>query len=63
MPKHYTQKYRTEWEKLEELKGWLLPVTTDVTSAKCKYCKCTVAARLYDLKKHEKNNSATLFMQ
>ncbi|CAH1106772.1 unnamed protein product [Psylliodes chrysocephalus] len=49
---NYTQKYRGEWEKLPEMKGWLQPCTTDYTKAYCKYCKCFINARLGDIKKH-----------
>ncbi|CAH1100584.1 unnamed protein product [Psylliodes chrysocephalus] len=52
---NYTQKYRGEWEKLPEIKGWLEPCTTDYTKAYCKYCKCFINAKLGDIKKHHKS--------
>jgi hypothetical protein len=56
VPPHpqYSQKYRTEWEKMPELKDWLTPCTVDINKAYCKFCKATLNARLPDLRKHVK---------
>lgn len=49
------QKYRHEWAKLAEFKTWLQPCTIDATKAICKFCKCTLNAKLGDLQKHLKS--------
>lgn len=54
VPPQYAQKYRKEWGKLPEMKGWLEPCTTDNNKAYCKYCKAVLTARLNDLYKHAK---------
>jgi hypothetical protein len=48
------QKYRSEWKKLPQLKGWIQPCSTDINKAFCKYCKCLLNAKLGDLQKHVK---------
>ena len=52
MPKQYTQCFRESWKTLPEFKGWLLPYHADKAKAYCDYCKCTIIAKLCDLKKH-----------
>lgn len=48
----YTQKFRKEWFSDSGLKDWIEDIPTDPTSARCKYCKCTLNARYSDLNAH-----------
>lgn len=50
--KVYSQKYRKEWEMIEEFKMWLKPVVTDPMNAHCAYCRTDLQARINDLRKH-----------
>ncbi|KYN06799.1 hypothetical protein ALC62_02245 [Cyphomyrmex costatus] len=50
--RYNTQKYRKEWEKLEAVKDWLNPSTSNLSKAYCKYCKVLLNAKLGDLIKH-----------
>lgn len=47
--KNYKQNFRKEWKELEHLKKWLLEVPGEPAKAMCKYCKCTLRAKLSDL--------------
>ncbi|KAL0860066.1 hypothetical protein ABMA27_010381 [Loxostege sticticalis] len=50
--KYYAQKYRSEWENMDEFKGWLKPASGDSTKAFCTYCSMEILAKLFDIKKH-----------
>lgn len=50
--KAYVQKYRSEWEKMDEFKGWLKPSSGDSTKAFCTYYSMEIIAKLFDIKKH-----------
>ena len=46
------QKYRTDWEKIPELHGWLSGSCTKNKMAFCKLCNCNLEGMLSDLRKH-----------
>ncbi|XP_047543248.1 uncharacterized protein LOC125075583 [Vanessa atalanta] len=50
--KNYAQKYRKEWESLDEFQTWLKPLPGDDTKAFCSFCKAELLAKLVDLKRH-----------
>lgn len=50
--KVYKQAYRSEWEQQEDLKGWLTRSRTKSGMAFCKFCNCTLEAKLCDLRRH-----------
>ncbi|KAI5643242.1 hypothetical protein NE865_04660 [Phthorimaea operculella] len=50
--KAYSQKYRPEWEAMEEFKNWLKPVSNDQTKAFCSLCHTEMFAKLADLRRH-----------
>lgn len=50
--KAYIQKYRSEWEQMEEFRNWLRPVSTDLTKAFCKLCHVEMFAKIADLRRH-----------
>lgn len=52
MSKKYSQHFRDFWLKDEKFKDWLRKVEGDDTKAMCKYCKCSLGAKLSDLEKH-----------
>lgn len=57
MPKRkpsYTQKYRVEWKLDANLKDWIQPVLTDMSSVYCKFCKCILKAHYNLLIEHSK---------
>lgn len=57
--KTYAQKYRSEWENVDEFKGWLKPASGDSTKAFCKYCSMEIVAKLFDIKKHAQTKKHT----
>lgn len=48
----YKQRYKGEWENIEDFKPWLKPETGDDTKAMCTYCKKSFSARLADIQRH-----------
>lgn len=56
MGKTYTQRFRTEWLSDARYKNWLLRIDGDDRKCRCKYCSCTIAAKLYDIEKHRMTN-------
>ncbi|KAL0830065.1 hypothetical protein ABMA28_003522 [Loxostege sticticalis] len=50
--KAYSQKYRPEWEVMEEFKNWLRPVSNDQNKAICLLCHTEMFAKLADLSRH-----------
>lgn len=58
MPPQYKQKFRTAWLKANEYKDWLLSIDNDPTRATCKYCKCTITAKLTDINNHMKSGKS-----
>lgn len=48
----YAQKYRREWEDMDEFKGWLKPASGNSNKAFCTYCSQEILAKLFDIKKH-----------
>lgn len=48
----YNQKFRQEWLNHEKLKPWLKQDEKDDTKGFCKYCKCPLSGKLYDLLSH-----------
>lgn len=53
MPKEiYKQKVRDVWLQSKEFKEWLRKDSTDLTRAYCSYCKCSITAKLCDLRAH-----------
>ncbi|XP_025154657.1 uncharacterized protein LOC112588559 [Harpegnathos saltator] len=55
MPPQYKQKFRLAWLKSDKFKDWLLPIDDDPTRATCKWCKCTITAKLTDIDNHSKS--------
>lgn len=58
----YTQKFRKEWLNNKLFKDWIIEIEGDVTKARCKYCKCDLIAKNYDLTQHlntKKHRSAS----
>lgn len=49
MTSKYKQKFRLEWLEHFKLKGWLAQDEGDPEKGFCKYCKCTLGAKLCDL--------------
>ena len=47
--KTYTQKFRNEWKRKSEFKGWLEEVKNDFSRAYYSVCKCTITAKYSDL--------------
>ncbi|GAB1862786.1 hydroxyisourate hydrolase [Camponotus japonicus] len=59
----YTQRYRKEWEQMQDFKGWLTSVPHQPTRAYCNYCKKNLHAHRLSLLKHTctmKHQRATL---
>ena len=56
MEKKYNQKFRHEWLAQGRYKTWLQPVPGDNSKCRCKYCKCVLVAKLYDIEKHLKTS-------
>ncbi|XP_050448024.1 uncharacterized protein LOC126849813 isoform X2 [Cataglyphis hispanica] len=48
----YTQRYRKEWEQMQDFKGWLTSVPHQPTRAYCIYCKKNLHAHRLSLLKH-----------
>ncbi|XP_025263798.1 FK506-binding protein 5 isoform X2 [Camponotus floridanus] len=48
----YTQRYRKEWEQMQDFKGWLTSVPHQPTRAYCNYCKKNLHAHRLSLLKH-----------
>ncbi|XP_072744631.1 uncharacterized protein [Anoplolepis gracilipes] len=48
----YTQRYRKEWEQMQDFKGWLTSVPHQPTRAYCLYCKKNLHAHRLSLLKH-----------
>lgn len=48
----YTQRYRKEWEQMQDFKGWLTSVPFQQTRAYCTYCKKNLHAHRLSLLKH-----------
>lgn len=48
----YTQRYRKEWEQMQDFKGWLTSVQFQPTRAYCTYCKKNLHAHRLSLLKH-----------
>ncbi|CAL1687364.1 unnamed protein product [Lasius platythorax] len=48
----YTQRYRKEWEQMQDFKGWLTSVPNQPTRAYCIYCKKNLHAHRLSLLKH-----------
>ncbi|CAG5022725.1 unnamed protein product [Parnassius apollo] len=46
------QKYRPEWENMDEFKGWLKLTSGNSSKAFCTYCSTEILAKLFDIKKH-----------
>lgn len=46
------QKYRTDWEKLSEFKGWLHPEPKSCYKARCEACDKTLVADITVLRNH-----------
>lgn len=54
MPPQYTQKFREEWLKEKQLKEWIIELENDNTKVRCRFCKCEIRTKRYDLKQHLK---------
>jgi len=53
MPKViYKQHFRDAWLQNPEFKDWIRKDISETTKAYCSYCKCSVAAKLHDIKSH-----------
>ena len=52
----YPQNYRPEWENIKDLKPWLTRDKDKKNKAYCNYCKCSVNAKLCDVKDHAKTS-------
>uniref|UniRef100_A0A1X7U9S8 Uncharacterized protein n=1 Tax=Amphimedon queenslandica TaxID=400682 RepID=A0A1X7U9S8_AMPQE len=47
--RRYKQSYRSEWEKIPELSGWLSRSSTNNKMAFCKLCNCNLEAKLKEV--------------
>lgn len=55
MPKvQYPQKFRDEWLNEKCFKDWLLKIENDLSKGRCRFCKCEVKAKRFDLVQHIK---------
>ncbi|KAL4716426.1 hypothetical protein ACJJTC_015854 [Scirpophaga incertulas] len=61
--KQYVQKYRKEWESLNEFQTWLKPLPGDDTKAFCTFCKAELLAKLVDLRRHTETKKHKQKMQ
>lgn len=52
MAPQYRQKFRPEYKQHLELKLWISEDPSDPYKALCKYCKCSLNCKLYDLFAH-----------
>jgi len=48
MAPQYPQKFRDEWLNEKLFKNWIVKLE-DTTKARCKFCKCDLKAKKYDL--------------
>lgn len=58
----YNQKFRSEWLSHEKLKSWVVQDEKDDSKGFCKYCRCSLSGKLYDLLSHaetKKHKSAS----
>jgi len=59
MPKViYKQHFRDAWLQNPEFKDWIRKAMSETTKAYCSYCKCSVAAKLHDIKSHANTKKA-----
>ena len=52
----YSQRFRKEWLRDNRYKNWLLEVPGDDKKGFCKFCKCSLTAKLCDIEKHRSTN-------
>ncbi|XP_075151745.1 E3 SUMO-protein ligase KIAA1586-like [Haematobia irritans] len=50
----YKQKIRDSWMQQKEFKDWVAKDASDETKAFCTYCKCSINAKVFDLRAHAK---------
>lgn len=56
----YSQKFRDDWLNEKCFKDWLLKLETDFSKGKCRFCKCEVNAKRFDLLQHVKTKKHTV---
>lgn len=54
MAPQYTQKFRDEWLKDKNFKEWIVELENDNTKVRCRFCKCDIRTKKYDLNQHLK---------
>ncbi|KAL4707447.1 hypothetical protein ACJJTC_008632 [Scirpophaga incertulas] len=59
LKKRYMHRSRSEWENVDEFKGWLKPASGNSTKAFCTYCSMEIVAKLFDIKKHAQTKKHT----
>lgn len=52
MSKKYTQHLRNEWLSDPKYEKWLNKIEGDNTKCLCKYCHCSLSAKLSDIERH-----------
>jgi len=54
MAPQYAQKFREEWLKDKNFKDWIVVLENDNTKVRCRFCKCDIRTKRYDLNQHLK---------
>jgi len=54
MAPQYAQKFRDEWLKDKNVKEWIVELENDNTKVRCRFCKCDIRTKKYDLNQHLK---------
>uniref|UniRef100_B3NYW0 GG14429 n=1 Tax=Drosophila erecta TaxID=7220 RepID=B3NYW0_DROER len=52
MPKGYKQKFRHFCLDQPDFKNWLTKDQSDKSKGFCKYCKCSINAKIYQIRAH-----------
>lgn len=56
----YLQKFRDEWLNDKMFKDWLLKLESDSSKGRCRFCKCEVNAKRFDLIQYVKTKKHTI---
>lgn len=54
MAPQYAQKFREEWLKDNNFKEWIVVLENDNNKVRCRFCKCDIRTKRYDLNQHLK---------
>lgn len=54
MAPQYAQKFREKWMKDKNFKEWIVELENDNTKVRCRFCKCDIRTKKYDLNQHSK---------